>query len=607
MTYEINNIYTLNVDCISELPDGRKYIYFKEQVNKKQLRVKALDFLSQPGTSLPTTIDVAVKEINSYNGLPLLYFSKNWLIDTLFNDESLPKKFSFNISNISNKGLSLKDCYGVIHYYPFTEDDSAENYSIGEQITMFVDEISTNSRGLKFLKLRKPMKGNQINQYLRVFTTRDINEQQVDKPTNKPNNSINFNYGEESEVVEFKQSLIYHPKYKPEDEANENWQSYGVFNIMRSIAGFMNHKGGTLYIGVKDNGSVHGINNDLAKLTEEGGYRYPENWDGWSRKVSDSVRKYLGDYAPNLINIEKEEFGGKIVGKISIKRSSKPIYVNNKDLFCRQCNATAKLNGDALTMFILERLRGDALDEFLNNKFGYDTDIEDIETDDETTGPSNLISINSNTHYAIDEERNTNDWLNIRLFDDGKYILTKASQRPEKYKANVVAEYQLKQYHKNEDQVLLLIYNDSHKVNKIDFAKKTNDWYATDRNNKLMARQANAPWTGGGSVTIKCVDRNDMIVAFYTEDNKDMCWVRDISYINPSQSDRSKALFTGGHKMTSENFDGKSIILHIPDSYRRWIAPIVNLKCEVNDPRKHKTIHNLISIINELYPEYDIQ
>jgi hypothetical protein len=86
-----------------------------------------------------------------------------------------------------------------------------------------------------------------------------------------------------------------------------------------------------------------------------------------------------------------------------------------------------------------------------------------------------------------------------------------------------------------------------------------------------------------------------------------MCWVRDISYINPSQSDRSKALFTGGHKMTSENFDGKSIILHIPDSYRRWIAPIVNLKCEVNDPRKHKTIHNLISIINELYPEYDIQ
>ena len=112
MNFEKGKIYNLTVDCINETYDGRKYIYFKETFNNKQLRVRALDYFAQPDADLPITIDVVVNCIDSMSGLPLLYFSRTWLIETLFGNEDLPKKFSFNITRIDeNKGLQLKDNY----------------------------------------------------------------------------------------------------------------------------------------------------------------------------------------------------------------------------------------------------------------------------------------------------------------------------------------------------------------------------------------------------------------------------------------------------------------------------------------------------------------
>ena len=150
--------------------------------------------------------------------------------------------------------------------------------------------------------------------------------------------------------------------------------------------------------------------------------------------------------------------------------------------------------------------------------------------------------------------------------------------------------------------MLLLMYNNAFKVNKIDFKVGTSDWYNDD---KMMARNSAAPWAQGKdtNVAIKCVDRNDLLVSFYSVDGEEYCWVRDISAIDPSQTNRDKALFTGGHTMyKGTNAECKGKIMHIPGSYRNWIAPIVNKACNVNDPSKSRTIQRLISVLKELYP-----
>lgn len=599
MNFETGKIYALTVDCVNETYDGRKYIYFKETVNNKQLRVRALDYFAQPDADLPITIDVKVNSIDLMTGLPLLYFSRTWLIDTFFGDESLPKKFSFNVAEIyEGRGLKLKDRYGIDHYFPIFGEDSTDNYSIGEHLVLFVDEIAENyKKGFKHLKLRKTTEGNQISQYICTFTTRETDENATTPLKVEHTSGAAFNYGDETDTVEFKQSLVYHPKHT---EAAAQ-----VYNIMRSISGFMNREGGVLYMGVKDDGSVHGIHNDFERLNEDSAYVYPKNWDGWSRKVVDSVRKYLGPHAAGLIKIERENHSNKIVGKIIIQRSSKPIYLNHTHLYCRQCNETVELNGDALTLFIIERLRGANLEGFVDNKFGFDTDMPDVEKENEN---ENQIEVNENkqstiNHIAVEEERNQNNWLYLRLFDDGKYILTLRNNSVVNYKGgNLVCDYQLKQYHKNEDQVLLLMYNNVFKVNKIDFKVGTNNWY---NEKAMMALNSAAPWVHSKdtNVSIKCVDRNDLLVSFYSVDGEEYCWVRDISEIDPSQANRATALFTGGHNMyKGANAQCKGKIMHIPGSYRNWIAPIVNKACNVNDPSKLRTIRRLISVLKELYP-----
>ena len=594
--YKINSTHTLHPDYVQEMHDGRKYVIFKETNDGRPLRVKALEFLTQPDAGLPSTIDVTVCTIDVMSGMPIFKVNRNWLIKILYGDENLPKKYSFTIIKKINKddskSLFIKDGYGVTHYFPIEQDDSLDNYSEGERITLFAKEIKNNANGVPYLFLSKPSVDDPIAQYILAFTTSD----NISVPDTPPQTT---NLGDESDTIEFKQSLVYHPKKSSVDAQ--------IFNIMRSIAGFMNNIGGTLYIGVKDDGTtINGIENDFPKLNEgsTGFGNYTANWDGWNRMLIDSIRQYLGTFAASLVAIGKMEQGIRTFAKIIVQKSPKPIFVNNKFLFRRQCNTTSQLCGDELTWFILERLRGDALEQFIAQKYGYETEVIEDTDNIETYEVSTAGATDNIAAGAIEEERNHNKWLHLRFFKDGHYMGTPPNSNVLPYNEDVelVYEYQLEQYHKNEDQVLLMIYNDSGKVNKIDFELGSNNWYHTDRRRVIQATQSNAPWITEQHLIVECVDRNDMLVAFYNESDKDYCYVRDVQDINPSQSDRSKALFTGGHKMLPDSARLIGKIMHIPGSYRNWIAPIVNKRVELDDSKKKGTIRRMIDILEDIYP-----
>lgn len=157
-SFSIGKVYTLNVDFIHELNDGRKYIYFQETNNGKQLRVKAFDFLTQPDADLPSTIDVKVHSIDPMSGMPLLKVDHNWLVSVLYKGEKFPKILKFSVVakyNQSNyQSLLVKDSYGMSHYFPITGDDSLDNYSEGESLTLVAESIETNKRGCLFVNYK---------------------------------------------------------------------------------------------------------------------------------------------------------------------------------------------------------------------------------------------------------------------------------------------------------------------------------------------------------------------------------------------------------------------------------------------------------------------
>uniref|UniRef100_A0A7C2K3N1 Transcriptional regulator n=1 Tax=candidate division WOR-3 bacterium TaxID=2052148 RepID=A0A7C2K3N1_UNCW3 len=109
---------------------------------------------------------------------------------------------------------------------------------------------------------------------------------------------------------------------------------------LRTLCAFANTKGGTLYIGVSDEGKVKGINLDNEIL----------------KNISDKIVSSLGVHPE--IEVEKRE--GKEILKISVKPSAIPISFNGK-YYERIGNTTREMNIERLKTFLLKGTNWDAL------------------------------------------------------------------------------------------------------------------------------------------------------------------------------------------------------------------------------------------------------
>ncbi|WP_446372651.1 AlbA family DNA-binding domain-containing protein [Coleofasciculus sp. D1-CHI-01] len=149
-----------------------------------------------------------------------------------------------------------------------------------------------------------------------------------------------INQGESTEL-EFKSSARWDMRENKKNKAMEQV-------ILKTVAAFLNtHHGGTLLIGVNDEGEVIGLNHDYQTVKKK-------NRDGYELFLTnDLLLKELGkDIAP-YIHITFHEIEGKDVCRISLDPSPRPVYVKLKDaksgqtkecLFIRTGNLTSQLD-----------------------------------------------------------------------------------------------------------------------------------------------------------------------------------------------------------------------------------------------------------------------
>ncbi|MFP4123189.1 MAG: Eco57I restriction-modification methylase domain-containing protein [Coleofasciculus sp.] len=149
-----------------------------------------------------------------------------------------------------------------------------------------------------------------------------------------------INKGESTEL-EFKSSARWDMR---ENKKNKEMEQV----ILKTVAAFLNtHHGGTVLIGVNDEGKVIGLNHDYQTVQKK-------NRDGYELFLTnDLLLKELGkDIAP-YIHITFHEIEGKDVCRISLDPSPRPVYVKLKDdksgqtkecLFIRTGNLTSQLD-----------------------------------------------------------------------------------------------------------------------------------------------------------------------------------------------------------------------------------------------------------------------
>lgn len=139
----------------------------------------------------------------------------------------------------------------------------------------------------------------------------------------------------ESNQVEFKQTARVNLATKQRDPVME-------LMVIKSIAGFLNAHGGTLLLGVTDDGEIVGIEKDLKTLGSK------QSRDGFVLWITGLLDNMFGPTATSNVSVNFEDFPAGTVCRVDVQRAKKPTFVRGSkgeaDLYVRLNNSTRRLN-----------------------------------------------------------------------------------------------------------------------------------------------------------------------------------------------------------------------------------------------------------------------
>jgi CRP-like cAMP-binding protein len=144
----------------------------------------------------------------------------------------------------------------------------------------------------------------------------------------------------ESDRVEFKSSLRYNRFSKKFGREIEH-------TALKSIAAFLNSKGGTLFIGVADNGDIPGLGDDQF-----------ENDDKALLHLTMLINERIGSNLNQFVKAGIEEINGKKLMRVDVQPSTLPAYLRNNNeeyLFVRTGPATNELKPSEIFLYVFNR------------------------------------------------------------------------------------------------------------------------------------------------------------------------------------------------------------------------------------------------------------
>ena len=140
----------------------------------------------------------------------------------------------------------------------------------------------------------------------------------------------------ENEIVEFKSSFRWDIRGKRVNTKLEHV-------IAKGISGFLNTKGGLLFIGVDENGEILGLEKDFSFLGKK-------DQDGFQLKLAEIVGNYIGNEIADFWKIKFFNIEDKEICVIEVIKSPEPVYTkkfkkkNGEDFYIRVGSSTTPLS-----------------------------------------------------------------------------------------------------------------------------------------------------------------------------------------------------------------------------------------------------------------------
>lgn len=166
----------------------------------------------------------------------------------------------------------------------------------------------------------------------------------------EPEKAFNIILQGEGELVEFKETFSLDVRRFKNDQNYKLIKEEKIeHSSLKTIAAFMNAKGGNLFIGVNDDAVVLGVNEEIDQF-------HKGSLDKYLLHLNNKIQDRFETPIISMLSVKPLELSGKTVIKIQASPSKNPIFLKpNSDFYVRSTPATEKLTGNGMMIYIKDR------------------------------------------------------------------------------------------------------------------------------------------------------------------------------------------------------------------------------------------------------------
>ena len=161
----------------------------------------------------------------------------------------------------------------------------------------------------------------------------------------------------ETSTVEFKPAVWYKPLQAEHDVTYKPKKDPEVAHaVVKTVAGFLNAQGGALFVGVSDDGTAYGLEEDM-KMTKR------KDADGLENEINQLLSNNLSrEIVAARVKIDLPMFQGKTIARVIVERAKGPVFLRTKDkehdgrFYVRIGNATESLSVESAFNYISKQV-----------------------------------------------------------------------------------------------------------------------------------------------------------------------------------------------------------------------------------------------------------
>ena len=142
----------------------------------------------------------------------------------------------------------------------------------------------------------------------------------------------------ESKTIEFKETLSL-------DVKKQTKEKYIELSALKTIVAFLNTEGGTLLVGVADDGEITGIDIEIEKF-------HKGNTDKFLLHVKNLIKARIGEEFYPYIEYKLINVRSSNILVVKCKESKSPCYLDNAEFYVRTNPATDRLEGPKLVQYV---------------------------------------------------------------------------------------------------------------------------------------------------------------------------------------------------------------------------------------------------------------